>query len=215
MALEGTHIRIAIDVKNELGVKNIGQYVSGTIYPDSRYITGVKRSATHNLKMFDGENYVDDFQKGWHMHLLCDKIQHATMHELIPDILICDEENKEWWATITAIKTAQDISDLKHFNIQEYLPYLEYAENPNGEDIKKVREYNMAVQNLYSNKGVPSLRDYRSNLVAFGISEELSSLVIQKTLDFLQNDNIGAQIENMYEKMLSTLKQILTVKNNA
>lgn len=41
MALEGTHIRFALDVGDKYNIKDLGKYISGTLYPDSRYITGI------------------------------------------------------------------------------------------------------------------------------------------------------------------------------
>ena len=54
MALEATHIRFAFDLKDVYDVSDIDAFVSGSIYPDSRYVTGIDRLATHP------EGYLND-----------------------------------------------------------------------------------------------------------------------------------------------------------
>lgn len=41
MALEATHLRFALDLLPKLEVKDINDYLAGSIYPDSRYTTGI------------------------------------------------------------------------------------------------------------------------------------------------------------------------------
>ena len=48
MALEATHMRFALDLKNKYQVRNIKKYIVGTIYPDSRYLSGIDRTLTHS-----------------------------------------------------------------------------------------------------------------------------------------------------------------------
>ena len=38
MALEATHIRFAYDLKEKYKITDLEKYISGLIYPDSRYI---------------------------------------------------------------------------------------------------------------------------------------------------------------------------------
>jgi hypothetical protein len=47
MALEATHIRFALDLKDTYGVNDVHAFVSGAVYPDSRYVMGIDRIATH------------------------------------------------------------------------------------------------------------------------------------------------------------------------
>ena len=59
MSLQITHIRFALDLHKELNITSLDQYISGTIYPDSRYMTGIDRSLTHSdtlLTQFDSED---------------------------------------------------------------------------------------------------------------------------------------------------------------
>lgn len=87
MALEATHIRFAFDLKAIYGVQDIERYISGAIYPDSRYITGVDRLITHpeHYRDWDLKN-INDFQKGWFAHLLADDIQREIIKEFLPQV---------------------------------------------------------------------------------------------------------------------------------
>lgn len=109
MALEGTHMRFALDIRDKLGVGDIDAYVSGSVYPDSRYITGIDRFATHPLDYrTDPMFQKTDFNKGWFAHLLCDDIQQSVVYTVLPHIT--EGDKNETWIQRTAIKILQDIS---------------------------------------------------------------------------------------------------------
>ena len=66
MALEATHIRFALDLKDKYQVKDLEKYISGTIYPDSRYVSEIGRELTHPKDYLDWDIFaVDDFKKGF------------------------------------------------------------------------------------------------------------------------------------------------------
>ena len=48
MAFTATHIKFALDFKDKYDIKDLSHYLSGAIYPDSRYVTGIDRNLTHN-----------------------------------------------------------------------------------------------------------------------------------------------------------------------
>lgn len=75
MSLEATHIRFALDLKDEYKIKDIKKYISGTVYPDSRYITGIDRNLTHYNDILKPEFAKDDFKKGWQVHQICGMIR--------------------------------------------------------------------------------------------------------------------------------------------
>ena len=145
MALASSHIRFAIDIQNKMGVTNVCDYVLGSIYPDSRYVTKIDRHLTHPLKEYqtDPTFKKDDFRKGWYTHLLCDDIQYALITELFPEVGESDSgEQDSKWVKRTSVKILQDIEDAKSFDIQKYLGCLSEARNPNREDIEKVKFFN-------------------------------------------------------------------------
>jgi hypothetical protein len=121
MSLGATHIRFALDVKEEYKIKDLEKYISGVIYPDSRYITGIDRNLTHAHDLFVADS---DFKRGWQVHLICDEVQEAKRKELLPDLY--KDKNIDPWITNTAIKIIQDIDDFEAFNIQDYLDFFVY-----------------------------------------------------------------------------------------
>jgi hypothetical protein len=149
MALEASHIRFALDIKDRLGVQDIDAYVSGSIYPDSQYITGAGKLATHpkeyqNDRIF----FSSDFRKGWFAHLLCDTAQQQCMKEMLPKTF--NGTDQESWEKRTAIRILQDIDDAKRFDLAKYLLCLRYIETPNGEDPEKMHEYNDIFPDMYA-----------------------------------------------------------------
>src|SRR5690242_13526073 len=132
MALEATHIRYALDVKDKYEVRDIEKYVSGAIYPDSRYITKIDRHLTHPEDFMSWDVLeLEDFRKGWYVHLLYDAIQGKVFRIKFPEIVATDilAHGDEQWIKRTALKVLQDLDDVKNFDIVTYLPYLDYVEN--------------------------------------------------------------------------------------
>lgn len=152
MALEATHMRFALDLAEKYRVKDIERYISGSIYPDSRYATKVDRAATHPKDFMDWDvTELDDFKKGWMVHLLADEVQAETMRNLLPKV--CEgtrEHGGERWIRRTAIKILQDVDDAKKFDIKKYLPYLDHVEMPNGENTETMRKYSTIFQDMYT-----------------------------------------------------------------
>ncbi|MFH1835317.1 MAG: hypothetical protein ABH851_03910 [Methanobacteriota archaeon] len=63
MALELTHVLFARDLKDKLNVQNEAEYYAGTVYPDSRYTTGIQRDKTHVKAPLDPfVEGLDDFE---------------------------------------------------------------------------------------------------------------------------------------------------------
>jgi hypothetical protein len=154
MAIEATHIRFALDLKDELGIKELDKYLSGTIYPDSRYITKIDRKLTHDNSYTKREFYDDDdFKKGWAVHLTCDTLQREIIKELFSDLLKGTGEEivygKENWIIRTAIKIIQDISDAEFIGVKNYIKYLGYFNNPNNEDLDLIKRYNQIFIDIY------------------------------------------------------------------
>lgn len=211
MALEATHIRFALDLKDEYKVKNLEKYILGTVYPDSRYITGIDRDLTHHEDILLPEFAKDDFKKGWQVHQICDLVQNKKREELLPELTIRhnDAWNEKEWIIASAIKIIQDMKDMRHFNIQYYLKYFEYAYNPNGEDINDIKKYNRIVINLYKDKKVTTVEDNYKMWLALGINKEQGDKIRSKTIEFLQDESLVKRIGSIYNGMVSSYKDVL------
>ena len=201
MALEATHMRFAVDVQKYLLVGALDPYISGSIYPDSRYITDIDRALTHEK---DYKNNIfftqSDFRKGWYSHLLCDDIQGAVMTEMIPETV--QGTGTEKWIRRTAIKVLQDCTDAARFEILKYLPCLQYIENPNGEAMEKLAIYNAIFPHMYQNPENISVQNAIEMWRTFGVGEDLVQCVSQQVHVYASDDHIVNQVGKLYERML-------------
>ena len=211
MALEATHIRFALDLKDIYEVRDVNAFVSGSVYPDSRYITGIDRLATHPEDYLkDREFKRNDFRKGWHAHLLCDTVQGDLMKELLPTVKSGDGE--EVWIERMAIKILQDIDDVKKFDIVKYLPCLAHVENPNGEDTEKMRGYNRIFQEMYADPARVDITSLYEMWGLFGVGDELRVKVKAKAEAFSADASIMLGVGKLYDAMLLEARSTLQTR---
>jgi len=205
MALEATHMRFALDVKDRYKIESEVEYIQGTVYPDSRYVSKINRELTHGNKFLKQDFAIDDFHAGWQVHLLCDKIQRQVFHEYIPGFNGLQHEGYEenQWVHFTAAKIIADMKDVQSFDIQSTLGYLDSEYCPNSEDVSSIKKNNRIMIDLYQNKKVPSVSDYIAMWDNFGISNELGSKVRTKVLQITRLGHQGL-IWACYEKMLGS-----------
>jgi len=196
MALEATHIKFALDVADKYGVLDLKRYISGTIYPDSRYISKINRQLTHRNEMLDPHLATDDFLRGWAVHVLCDKVQSKVFREVFSDYL-SEKGTEPYWIETTALKTLLDMHILKSFNLQPYLHYLDHVETRSCEPEKFLHEYNNLIVNLYKDKDIPTVEDYKKVLLAFGIDADLVGSVIDKIVKYQKVKEINDNFEKV------------------
>lgn len=206
MALEATHIKFALDLKEKYQVEDLQKYISGSIYPDSRYISRIPREKTHFNGLLSPLFFDTDFKKGWSSHFLCDKVQGDAMNELFSDIIDVTTSQKvygsDWWITISSLKVIQDILICRDFDVQPYLPLLEYVETPNEESVEKVKEFNKIIQDTYFNKKSFTLDDAVEMWLKFGVGEEIENRMKKTCEQYLNNPDIMRRIDLLYEKMI-------------
>lgn len=179
MALPITHIRFALDFKDKYKISNLSYYLSGAIYPDSRYLTGIDRVLTHNDQILDKDWADTDFKKGWQSHCLCD-LAHIS----------------------TALKIIQDMDDSKKFIVKNYLVYLDYANNPNSEYLDRIKQYNQLIINMYSVGREVSLNDYKNLCLEFKLDPGVVDNVLIKTAELLKDKDVVYRVGNLYELTL-------------
>ncbi len=211
MALLATHIRFALDVKKNFNIKNLDEYISGTVYPDSRYITKIDREATHNSNFLNNNFYKDnDFKKGWFVHLICDKIQFKVFENIFPDLLnnFKDEKSKlspEHWVLRTNLKIFQDMYDVSQFPIKNYLKCLEYTKAPNNEKNELIKKYNQIIIDLYKkDKLIP--QDLINMWTDLGLDKERVNQIKQKNDEMKSDVKILEKIPLIYPEILSFYK---------
>lgn len=204
MALEATHLRFALDLKDHFGVRNICEYLSGTIYPDSRYVTGIDRNLTHPRDLFEKKHTeLSDFEKGWLAHLMCDDIQFKLTMEKFPEIAQLEEgQGNARWVNHTALKILQDMEDVREFDIKTHLPCLEYVFNPNGEDLEKIKEYNAIFPAMYQEPENMSLDSFYVMWSKFNIGDELVEKLKESTERQGKDSRTKERLSDMYDNMI-------------
>lgn len=201
MALPGTHLRFALDLAPRYTVGDVGQLLSGTVYPDSRWLTGVDRESTHGAACLSADFPRSDFTLGWHLHCLCDTVQQPLHEKLLPDAG-ADGENARW-IRHTAAKVVQDMHDLSRFDLPPLLPALDHVETPLGEDAAGVRRFNALLQTVYAAGAAISLDDYRRLWLAVGLSPAVTGQVMTATRELLEQPGRVRAIRGAYAAMLA------------
>lgn len=212
MALAATHIRFALDLKSEYDIKDIKKYLSGTIYPDSRYLSDIDRNLTHNNNVLAPEFAKDDFKKGWQLHQICDMVQNKKRKELLPELTVPhdDEWNTKEWVLATVGKIIQDMNDMQSFNIQTYLNDLdEYIISPNNENVNDIKKYYQAIKKLYWGKKTTTLEDYGKMGLAIGLTKAHWKKIMPKLTEIQKNKKLVKRIGAIYPAMLKSHKEVL------
>ena len=211
MALYGTHLRFAEDVKKDFDVTEENKYFSGTIYPDSRYYTKIDRNLTHDTKYLEKSFYInDDFKKGWAVHLLYDNLQFVVINNLFSDLFDDQghEESSNNWFTRTALKILQDINDVEYCDITFLIKHVRYAEAPNHEDIQLIEKYNSMVIEIYSQPLPLTINDYKQTWLPMGMSTEIIDR-LKDTVATLQKDSLVMEkIASLYAHTLAVYKRL-------
>ncbi len=211
MAIQATHIRFSLDLKDQLGVLDLKKYVAGSVYPDSRYMTGVVRTLTHPKDFLESDFFkktADDFRKGWFAHLLCDTIQSAIVRETLPEICeaIPGKGTESRWVLHSGMKVLQDMDDITHYDIKEYLPFLDYTENPNQEDVRKIRAYNAVCQKMYASPEKMFLQHYRDMWQTWNVEPVLVEQIAAAVEMYAQDARIMHIMRQIYPESVRRAK---------
>ncbi|MBI2551466.1 hypothetical protein HYV73_03960 [Candidatus Uhrbacteria bacterium] len=148
MAMEGTHIRFALDLKDRyLKIADLSAYLSGTVYPDSRYITKIDRSLTHGDEIKRLDPAKTDFELGMAVHSICDQLQGEIFK---PYTMGMEPGGRTWWTARTAMKWLQDLDDIRRFPIRDYVPLINQIEPRHQEPLELLEKYNSLIRGFYS-----------------------------------------------------------------
>jgi hypothetical protein len=207
MALEATHLRFALDLKDKYKIKDIKKYISGVVYPDSRYITGIDRELTHPSDYRDWLwDETDDFRKGWFVHLLTDETQSKVIREKLPQVFAgVHGQGSDVWVNHSAIKVLLDLDDVKKFDIKKYLPYLSYVENPNGEDLEILKKYNQIFTKMYANLEKIDIDISCRMWADFGVGHDLVEKVRIKTAEYSKDASIMKAVSEIYQDTINNM----------
>ncbi|MGB4943350.1 MAG: hypothetical protein WBO92_04570 [Candidatus Moraniibacteriota bacterium] len=208
MALAATHMRFALEMKDVLGVRDLEKYLSGSMYPDSRYYSGINREATHDPAPFvNGVMHLDDFRKGWAMHLSCDVAQAEAISHYFPEDLARAESNEEKWIFRTAIKCLQDRDDAKHFDARKYSQMMTCYEGPNGETEEQLSTFYGLFIELYEREQL-TLDDEFDVWVRIGMPESGVKLQRQLAARLSRDATVMDCIAKLYNETLTRYRLV-------
>jgi hypothetical protein len=200
MALPATHIRFALDMADRFPVEHLDRYIAGTLYPDSRWLTGVARLKSHDPRYLESIFPFSDYTLGIHIHCMCDKIQSGIFEATLPGLAgLLDQER---WVYLSAAKMIQDRLDMQAFDMQTYLPCLDYAENPNQEDIQRVRVFNRIIQSAYHLKTGMNFQDYYNLWVHVTLSTAMAAAMVREMERLSADNGLVERIKQSYDEIL-------------
>jgi hypothetical protein len=185
MALPATHFRFALAAARRFEIGDRHAYLSGTLYPDSRWLTGVDRTATHGRGCREIGFADSDFKLGWFVHCRCDAIQMRLVLARCPQFAALDDHTR--WMQISVMKMIQDQLDVRHVDMHDCLEALDIIQTPNGEHADDVRRYYLNVREVYGGNSAPDIAGYRRLWLGVGLNapvvSEMMELLRRKTAD--------------------------------
>ncbi len=206
MSFQATHLYFANQVKKILNIQDLTRYFSGTLYPDSRYITDVDRTKTHanaRINPVKINNLTDDFYKGWQVHLWYDKLGLPKLFKMATGLTYKQGEMEQinYWIPVTGAKLVEDLYWWEKTDWPKILPYLKFATNPNQENPEILQKWYQHFIVFFQNK--PNLEDYRAQAEFMGIPTEKIKKIQTNAYKLYDDKSKRKRIESIMEKVKS------------
>lgn len=212
MALPVTHIQFAVDLESELDITHRDAYISGTVYPDSRYVSGIDRTSTHYAGLIDYIFSDDDFLNGWAVHFLCDQVQKDVFEESFSDLMSTYEPgSEEWWIAFTALKILQDVALAQSFRIAPYTKHLDHVDARAGEQVELVQRYNQALQSVYADGEAVTIEDGLTFWETLGLDDALIDQLRVRAAELNTSDMMN-RLQECYTKMIEKAMNVINKK---
>jgi hypothetical protein len=200
MALPATHIRFAAAIADRFDESDEAAYYSGTLYPDSRWVSGIARDKTHAPRFVSPDFPSDDFTRGWHVHCVCDRIQAEIYDELLGDLSTMPVNAR--WVRLSAAKVVQDMHDAANAQLSQHLSMLTCRRTPNGESGVAVDAYLGFVRQAYGDGGMPEWRDYAKLWADVGLDRlQIGQIELQTGL-MMADDALAGRLRRTFDRML-------------
>lgn len=207
MALQGTHIRFARDLQDVLAVSDLHAYISGTIYPDSRYFTGVDRALTHPKELVDDFLRADDFKKGWAVHMICDRVQREIVAQYHPEIF--EKHDEQQYVCITACKILQDVRDTEHFDVSRFADAIKVVALANDESYEKLQNFYTRIHTVYKDGGQKTTDQLLKMFDALGDFGDVVSKIRSQCETYERTGEIETMLRVIYPEMLARARKLI------
>jgi len=207
MALPGTHIRFALDLQDVLVISDLDAYISGTLYPDSRYFKKIDRELTHPKELIADFLRADDFKKGWAVHLICDRLQREIVSEHQPSIF--DKDYDHEFVYFTACKILQDMCDTREFDIARHVSSMNIVQAPNEESVEQLEKYYGGIRRIYSSGGIMTVDRLLGIFNSTSEFEEFVKKIRIQCSEYEKSDGATRMFDMIYPEMLARARKIL------
>jgi hypothetical protein len=178
MALPATHLRYALELMPPALASQSEKtaYLAGTLYPDSRMLTGISREQTHADACLADGFATNPFRLGWQMHCGCDLIQARVHARLWPAAARLSEPRR--WISMSAAKMVQDDVDRTAVPLLEHLATLTPAETPFGEESAAIGRFYDLIYAVYAAAGISSRERFARLWAGVGLEKALIAELI-------------------------------------
>lgn len=203
MAMQATHVKFALDIMDLLGVEDQREYLAGTMYPDSRYISKIDRKKTHDYSVdFHDLLTGSDFEKGWKVHVIYDKMQSVELR-LLFNITGPTPMMSNGWLQVSAAKFFENmhicevLGDDLRLLIDDHLHHC-----PNGECESAIIEWYKVNDAVYE-QGGSKLEHYKPIFDYYKDSApEISEGILREYYRQKEDAELIATILKIYDKVL-------------
>ncbi len=207
MALPATHIRFALDLVDHLPVGSRQAYLAGTLYPDTRWLTGLGREATHAEIHLQPRFATSDFRWGWHVHCRCDQIQATLMEQYFLELTEFDDERR--WVYMSALKMIQDSDDRVAVDMTRETASLAPVETPHNEDPDRIKAYYDGVREIYAGKSQMPPENYRRLWRMVGLAPERLDAIMQDMARIIADGAKVERIRSLFPRMCAAFSASL------
>ena len=207
MALPATHIRFALDLVDHLPVGSRQAYLAGTLYPDTRWLTGLGREATHAEIHLQPRFATSDFRWGWHVHCRCDQIQATLMEQYFLELTEFDDERR--WVYMSALKMIQDSDDRGAVDMTRETASLTPVETPHNEDPDRIKAYYDGVREIYAGKSQMPPENYRRLWRMVGLAPERLDAIMQDMARIIADSAKVERIRGLFPRMCAAFSASL------
>ncbi len=185
-------------MKDYFKPKNLQEYFSGAVYPDSRYFSGLDRKKTHNENFWPEEFWRgDDFKKGWASHCISDRAYTIGMKKIFPAWV--DLNNNLVKIENTAVKILGDIFSFDDPEIKKIIDLIENISGFNNESQEVMKDHLQTMKYCYKKSGKGEISDY-SKAMRKTLGEEMAEKVISKAEFFNEDNELLKAIKNFFQE---------------
>jgi hypothetical protein len=192
MALPATHIRYALMQMPGDIERHCSAFIAGTLYPDSRMLTGISRELTHSADHLVDGFATTPFRLGWQLHLRCDLLQAEIHARLWPVAAKLPEPRR--WIAMSAAKMVQDEADRTTGPLHEHLLALAPSETPFGEPSEDIIRFYRLIHDVYARTGIAPRERYARLWAGVGLDPSLTDRLLKAYDELLADETLARQI---------------------